>query len=176
MAVSPPLCNFGLLAPDFKLPGTDGRDWTLTAAAGPRGVLVMFICNHCPYVQSVVDRIIRDARELKSLGVGVVAISCNDPVAYPEDGFDQMRQLARKLDFPFPYLFDETQDLADALYLAGPTWSVDINDVLLNSLGVVIGYSVIRLTGTLYAAMVGRLPVARGPWAHFHDTLVRRAI
>lgn len=114
MAVSPPLCDFGLLAPDFKLPGTDGRDWTLTAAAGPRGVLVMFICNHCPYVQSVVDRIIRDARELKSLGVGVVAISCNDPVTYPEDGFDQMRQLTRKLDFPFPYLFDETQDIARA--------------------------------------------------------------
>ena len=68
------------------------------------------------------------------------------------------------------------QLLADALYLAGPTWSVDINDVLLNSLGVVIGYSVFRLTGTLYAATVGRLPVGREPWAHFHDTLVRRAI
>lgn len=68
------------------------------------------------------------------------------------------------------------QLLADALYLAGPTWSVDINDVLLNSLGVVIGYSVFRLTGTLYAGTVGRLPVGRGPWAHFHDTLVRRAI
>ena len=74
----------------------------------------MFICNHCPYVQSVLDRILRDARDLQALGIGVAAISSNDPAAYPEDGFDAMRAEAVKHAFPFPYLFDETQDVARA--------------------------------------------------------------
>ena len=112
MAVSPPLCDFGRKAPDFILPGTDGHHWTLAEAAGPRGLLVMFICNHCPYVQAVIDRIIRDARDLKSIGVGVVAISSNDPAEYPMDGFDQMRAEAVRHGFPFPYVFDERQDIA----------------------------------------------------------------
>lgn len=114
MAVSPPICEFGLKAPDFTLPATDGRLVRLADVAGPRGLLVMFICNHCPYVQSVLDRILRDGRDLQALGVGVVAISSNDTVAYPQDGFDQMRDLAQQHDFPFPYLFDETQDIARA--------------------------------------------------------------
>ena len=114
MAVSTPVCNFGWRAPDFALPGTDGRLWRLGDVAGPRGTLVMFICNHCPYVQSVLDRILRDARDLQALGIGVAAISSNDPVAYPEDGFDAMRTEAEKHAFPFPYLFDETQTVARA--------------------------------------------------------------
>jgi len=114
MAVSPPICDFGTPAPDFALTGTDGRVWRLTDIAGPRGTLVMFICNHCPYVRSVLDRIIRDGRDLMALGIGVVAISANDPADYPEDDFPQMQRIAREMDFPFPYLFDETQDVARA--------------------------------------------------------------
>lgn len=114
MAVSPPLCTFGAPAPDFALPGTDGRIWRLADIAGPRGTLVMFICNHCPYVRSVLDRIIRDARDLLGSGIGVVSISANDPADYPEDAFPEMQRLARDMAFPFPYLFDETQDIARA--------------------------------------------------------------
>jgi len=114
MAVTAPVCDFGQIAPDFALPDTEGRIWTRADVAGPRGLLVMFICNHCPYVMAVLDRIVRDARDLKTIGVGVAAISSNDPVAYPEDSFDKMRDLAQSHAFPFPYLFDETQDVARA--------------------------------------------------------------
>jgi peroxiredoxin len=114
MAVSPPVCNFGWKAPGFTLPGTDGRSWSLTDIAGPTGTLIMFICNHCPYVQSVIDRIVRDAKDLQALGIGIAAISSNDPVAYPQDGFDAMKQEAIKHGFTFPYLFDEHQNIAKA--------------------------------------------------------------
>lgn len=114
MAVSPPVCDFGQKAPDFALPGTDGRIWTLSDIAGPKGTLILFICNHCPYVQSVIDRIVRDARDMQALGIGVAAISSNDVTAYPQDGFDEMRAEAERHQFPFPYLFDESQDIAKA--------------------------------------------------------------
>ena len=114
MAVSAPVCDFGLRAPGFALPGTDGRTWSLDQVAGPRGTLIMFICNHCPYVQAVIDRIVRDARDLLTLGVGVAAISSNDAREYPQDGFPQMAALARSHDFPFPYLYDESQEVARA--------------------------------------------------------------
>ena len=107
-----PVCEFGLAALDFHLPGVDGKIWSLQEARGPNGLLVMFICNHCPYVQSVRDRIIRDARELQGLGVNTAAIMSNDPADYPEDSFDNMKQVAQKLQFPFPYLYDETQEVA----------------------------------------------------------------
>jgi peroxiredoxin len=112
-AQSEPL-NPGAPAPDFSLPDVDGRTWTRDQCRGPNGLLVMFICNHCPYVQAVIDRIVRDTRELAPLGVGVVAISANDPAAYPEDSFENMAKLARRLEFPFPYLYDESQDVARA--------------------------------------------------------------
>lgn len=112
MAVSPPVCDFGWKAPAFTLPGTDGRDWSLDAIIGPKGALVMFLCNHCPYVQAVLDRILRDARDLQALGIGVAAISSNDAQAYPEDSFDNMRELAMAKGFEFPYLYDETQVIA----------------------------------------------------------------
>ncbi|MGC9456604.1 MAG: thioredoxin family protein [Halothiobacillaceae bacterium] len=109
-----PVCDFGRPAPDFRLPGVDGQEWTLQDARGPNGLLVMFICNHCPYVKSVLDRIIRDTRELKAHGIGSVAIMANDPTDYPEDSFENMQAIAREKDFPFPYLLDETQAVAKA--------------------------------------------------------------
>ncbi|ARE41631.1 PPO candidate 1 [Rhodovulum sp. P5] len=112
MAVSPPVCDFGWKAPDFSLPGTDGKTYTLDDIKGPNGTLVMFICNHCPYVIAVRDRIIRDAKELQGLGIGVVAISSNDAETYPADSFDNMKKMAEDLALPFPYLYDEDQSVA----------------------------------------------------------------
>lgn len=107
-----PICDFGAPAIDFSLPGVDGKTWTLADCAGEKGLLVMFICNHCPYVQSIRERIVRDARELKALGVNAVAIMSNDPTDYEEDSFENMQAVAREFDFPFPYLLDETQEIA----------------------------------------------------------------
>jgi len=109
-----PVCDFDLPAPDFRLPGVDGKTWTLNDVRGKNGLLVMFICNHCPYVKAVRDRIIRDARELEDHGINSVAIMSNDPTDYPEDSFDNMKTVAAELNFPFPYLYDETQEVAKA--------------------------------------------------------------
>lgn len=109
-----PVCDFGWQALDFDLPATDGRRYTLADCRGERGLLVMFICNHCPYVQAVLDRILRDCRELQTLGVGSVAICANDAQEYPEDSFENMARLARARAFPFPYLHDESQQVARA--------------------------------------------------------------
>jgi len=109
-----PLCNFGTPAPDFSLPGVDGRVWSLDDCRGPNGVLVMFICNHCPYVKAIQDRIVRDTHELLKLGIGSVAIMSNDPHDYPEDSFENMKRIADEFNYPFPYLLDETQSIAKA--------------------------------------------------------------
>ena len=109
-----PVCEFGAPAVDFSLPGVDGKRWTLAQCAGERGLLVMFICNHCPYVKAVIDRIARDTRELLPLGINSVAIMSNDIADYPEDSFENMQKLARDLNFSFPYLLDETQEIAQA--------------------------------------------------------------
>ena len=114
MAVSPPICDFGWRAPDFSLPGVDGAVRRLQDLRGERGTLVAFICNHCPYVKSVIDRIARDAHELASLGVETVAICSNDAAAYPEDSFENMKLFARRHGFRFPYLHDEEQSVARA--------------------------------------------------------------
>ena len=114
VALNPPACDFGRPAVDFALPGTDGQRYTLADCAGPQGLLVMFICNHCPYVKAVIDRLIRDCRELATLGVGSVAIMSNDVAAYPEDSFANMQAWAQALAFPFPYLFDADQSVARA--------------------------------------------------------------
>jgi peroxiredoxin len=114
VSLNPPACDFGWPAPPFDLPGTDGRRHALAELAGPKGLLVMFICNHCPYVKAILDRLLRDCRELQALGIGVVAISANDPAAYPEDSFENMKRLAQDKGFPFPYLFDEDQSVARA--------------------------------------------------------------
>jgi len=109
-----PVCNFGWHAAPFDLRGVDGKRHTIESARGPNGLLVMFICNHCPYVKAVVHRIVRDARELAKLGVGSIAIMANDPTDYPEDSWDNMVRVARELEFPFPYVLDETQEVAKA--------------------------------------------------------------
>ncbi len=114
MAVETPVCDFGTAAIEFALPGVDGKTWSLQECRGEKGLLVMFICNHCPYVQAVIDRIVRDARELEPLGIRSVAISANDVKQYPEDSFDNMRLLAAEKGFTFPYLYDETQQVARA--------------------------------------------------------------
>jgi peroxiredoxin len=114
VSLETPVCDFGRPAPDFSLPGVDGKTWTRDLCKGPNGLLVMFICNHCPYVQAVRERIVRDARELAALGIGSVAIMSNDPADYPEDSFENMQKVAAEHDFPFPYLFDETQEVAKA--------------------------------------------------------------
>jgi len=109
-----PICDFGWKAVDFALPGVDGKTYSLRDAAGPNGLLVMFICNHCPYVKAVIERIVRDVAELKTLGIGSIAIMSNDPSEYPEDSFDNMGLLAEKLGFPMPYVLDASQDIAKA--------------------------------------------------------------
>lgn len=114
MAATPPVCDFGWTAPDFRLPATDGRTYALADIAGPMGTLVMFICNHCPYVRAVLDRIVRDARDLQELGIGVAAICSNDAEEYPADSFPEMKRLAEANGFPFPYLRDEDQSAARA--------------------------------------------------------------
>lgn len=113
-ALNPPVCDFGQAAIDFDLPGTDGKRHTLASCAGPNGLLVMFICNHCPYVQAIIDRLIRDCRELADLGIGCVAIMSNDVAAYPDDSPTNMQRWADQLAFPFPYLYDESQAIARA--------------------------------------------------------------
>ncbi len=109
-----PVCDFGRPAPDFELPGVDGRIWRRDTCAGERGLLVMFICNHCPYVKAVRERIVRDTRDLIELGIGCVAIMSNDTRDYPEDAFENMQRIAEDLAFPFPYLLDESQAVAKA--------------------------------------------------------------
>ena len=114
MAVSPPPAELGIPAPDFRLPGTDGKTYSLADVAGPNGTVVVFMCNHCPYVKGVLDRMIADAKALADIGVGFVGISANDVVTYPEDSFDNMKLLAEEKRLPFPYLHDETQAIARA--------------------------------------------------------------
>ncbi len=114
VSLQTPVCDFGLPAPDFRLVGVDGRHWSLAECRGEKGLLVMFICNHCPYVKAILDRIVRDTRELQGLGINSAAILSNDPTEYPEDSFDNMARVAKEFDFPFPYLWDETQQVAKA--------------------------------------------------------------
>lgn len=109
-----PVCDFGWPAPDFSLPGVDGKTYTLKDVAGPNGLLIMFICNHCPYVKAVIRRIVRDVNDLKALGVGAIAIMSNDPAEYPEDSFENMKRVAAELVFPMPYVLDESQAVAKA--------------------------------------------------------------
>jgi peroxiredoxin len=112
VSLQPPLCDFGWKARDFNLLGVDGKRYGLANARGKNGLLVMFICNHCPYVKSIRERIIRDMRELRQHGINSIAIMSNDPADYEEDSFDNMKAVAQQYDYPFPYVWDDTQQIA----------------------------------------------------------------
>jgi len=112
MAAVPPICDFGWKPADAQLPGTDGKTHSILDQAGPNGLVVVFICNHCPYVVAVIDRIVREANALRDIGIGFVAISANDVETYPQDSFDNMKRFAEAHHFPFPYLYDESQEVA----------------------------------------------------------------
>jgi len=114
VSLQTPVCEFGKKAPGFVLPGVDRQQWTLKKCAGENGLLVIFISNHCPYVQAIRKKLVRDTRELMSLGVNSVAIMPNDTVAYPDDSFENMMRISEEFGFPFPYLLDETQEVARA--------------------------------------------------------------
>jgi peroxiredoxin len=101
-------------AVDFRLPATDGRTYSFDDVAGKNGTVIVFICNHCPYVIAVIDRLVADARALMAEGVGFAAICANDSSTYPEDSFPNMKRFAEKHRFPFPYLHDESQKVARA--------------------------------------------------------------
>ena len=114
VSLQTPVCEFGKKAPEFTLPGVDQQQWTLEKCVGERGLLVIFISNHCPYVKAIRKKLVRDTAELMSLGVNSVAIMPNDTVAYPDDSFENMLRISNEFNFPFPYLLDETQEVARA--------------------------------------------------------------
>jgi peroxiredoxin len=109
-----PVCNFGWKAPGFSLEGVDGKTWTLDDARGAKGTLVVFICNHCPYVRAIADRLAGQVAGLQKIGIGAVAIMANDTEEYPEDSFDNMKRFAKQHGFAFPYVIDRTQEVAKA--------------------------------------------------------------
>ena len=114
MAAIPPVCDFGWAAVDATLPGVDGKMHSIFDQAGPNGLVVAFICNHCPYVKAVIERLVRDCAELQAFGISTMAIMPNDTEAYPEDSFENMKAFAARHRFPFPYAIDRTQDVARA--------------------------------------------------------------
>ena len=118
MAATPPICDFGWKPPAFSLPSTstptDGKMISFDDVKGENGTMVAFICNHCPYVLSIVDRLVATANDLNEKGIGFVAICANDATGYPEDSFENMIPFAKENNFTFPYLHDESQEVAKA--------------------------------------------------------------
>ena len=112
VSLHPPVCDFGWKARDFNMLGVDGKHYTLDSVRGENGLLVMFICNHCPYVKSIRERIVRDTLELKQYGINSIAIMSNDPAEYAEDSFQHMKEVAQVFNYSFPYVWDETQQIA----------------------------------------------------------------
>jgi peroxiredoxin len=108
------ICDFGWKARDFELKGVNDEMWSLADVRGRNGTVVAFICNHCPYVKAVISRLVDEASALQRIGIGVIAIMSNDVADYPEDSFDNMKVFARKHGFRFPYVIDETQEVARA--------------------------------------------------------------
>ena len=107
-----PVCNFGEEIKNFSLRSTDEKQLTLADIQGPKGTLIMFICNHCPYVQAIMQETVEIVNEIKKLGISSVAIMSNDTLRYQEDSFDNMKLFKKKYNISFPYLFDETQEIA----------------------------------------------------------------
>ena len=115
VSLTTPVCEFNQDAIDFDLPGIDGQNWTLEKAKGENGLLVMFICNHCPYVKAIHKRLVEDTRILRDeYGINSIAIMSNDPALKEEDSFENMKKVAELWDFPFPYVIDESQAVAKA--------------------------------------------------------------
>ena len=112
MPIQTPICDFGQKAHDFKLKSTDNKIIKLNDVKGENGTLIMFICNHCPYVKAVTKDIVEDCNELKKIGINSIAICANDAVNYPEDSFEKMIEFSKNNNFTFPYLLDETQEVA----------------------------------------------------------------
>ena len=112
MPLKTPICDFGQAAKSFELKSTNNEIIKLNDVKGTNGTLVMFICNHCPYVKAVIKDIVEDCKNLEKFEIKAVAISANDPINYPEDSFKNMIEFAKKHQFNFPYLFDETQNVA----------------------------------------------------------------
>ena len=112
VSLNTPLCNFGWKAKPFSLIGVDDQIWTLEKAKGEKGLLIMFICNHCPYVKAILPRLINDLSKLKNYGINSIAVSSNDVKNYPEDSFEEMKKLSSTQNFCFPYVFDESQNIA----------------------------------------------------------------
>ena len=112
MPIKTPICDFGQAARSFELKSTNNEIIKLDDVKGKNGTLIMFICNHCPYVKAVIKDIVEDCKNLEELGVKSLAICSNDHINYPEDSFDKMIEFSKKYNFNFPYLIDETQDVA----------------------------------------------------------------
>jgi peroxiredoxin len=110
--VQNPLCEFGWKAKEFSLKGVDGKTWRFADVRGKKGTLVVFICNHCPYVRAVIDRLAEEAKTLQAMGIGVIAIMPNDTKISPGDSFENMKAFAKEHVFTFPYVIDETQGVA----------------------------------------------------------------
>ena len=112
MPIQTPICDFGQVAKNFELKSTDNEKINLSDIKGENGTLIMFICNHCPYVKAIIKDIVIDCENLKKLGIKSLAICSNDPINYPEDSFEKMIEFSKKHSFNFPYLIDETQEIA----------------------------------------------------------------
>ena len=110
--LSTPDCNFDEKAHDFSLKGVDGKTWTLQDCAGPKGLLLMFICNHCPYVKVILDKLVVETDVLAMKGIGCVAINPNDFISFPDDSYENMKIVSKKNGFGFPYLIDTNQEVA----------------------------------------------------------------
>ena len=108
------ICAFGWKAQSFALKGVDGKTYALADVRGPKGTLVVFICNHCPYVKSSIDRIVREAEALREIGIGTIAVMPNDTATCRDDSFDNMKTFAAAHGITFPYVIDETQEVARA--------------------------------------------------------------
>ena len=117
MTIQTPICDFGKKAISFELKSTDEKVLKLDDIKGENGTLIMFICNHCPYVKAVTKDIVEDCNNLKKIGINSIAICSNDAINYPEDSFENMIKFANENNFSFPYLTDETQEVAKAMML-----------------------------------------------------------
>ena len=117
-----PICNFGEKPHDYELEGIDGKHYKLKDCVGEKGTVIMFICNHCPYVKAIIEDLVKDTNDLINFGIKAVAIMSNDTKNYPEDSFENMKLFSKKYNFSFPYLIDETQEIAKKY---GAVWTPD---------------------------------------------------